>query len=33
MEPEEVFRRLQQNEFPQALMSAPLWKYFYDRKR
>ena len=28
MSPEEVFRLLQHNEFRQALMVAPLWKYF-----
>ncbi len=29
MDPDEVFERLQNQEFHQALMTAPLWKYFY----
>jgi 8-oxo-dGTP pyrophosphatase MutT (NUDIX family) len=29
MEPDEVFEKLKNQEFHQALMTAPLWKYFY----
>ncbi len=31
MEQEQVFDMLRRGEFMQALMAAPLWKYFYER--
>lgn len=33
MDEDEVFDRLQNGEFHQALMVAPLWKYFYNRNK